>query len=333
MIHTSCAVVAAPTLDRALANGCLTVECDRPSRWTAALSRRRRPARALGWEPRRLVGRPRDGRGSARPTASVGGRRWDPGERCCSCLASRSWQGARRSRAQRPPRPAAAPSASAAPSAGTLQPGEAVRPPRQAGRRRRAGTCWSPTWAPRNKSGPSSTSRASQRPTPPYRPRRPTRAPTPSTRHPAHRERAGGPARERHGARSFDADPLLGPGGGAGSVRRRLDRPAGEQAPRRRHPSTPTPRLRRWPGASSLGKTWPTWPRRGRSRTPTRSTRGSPPTSESCGRAACRSRAQGSACAARPWCGRRRDRPHSRDPRRAGRPYGDTARAFRGPWR
>src|SRR5450759_1520558 len=31
-IHTSCAVVAAPTLDRAFARWCFTIECDRPSR-------------------------------------------------------------------------------------------------------------------------------------------------------------------------------------------------------------------------------------------------------------------------------------------------------------
>ena len=37
-IHTSCAVVAAPTLDRAFARWCLTVECDRPRRWAAAFS-------------------------------------------------------------------------------------------------------------------------------------------------------------------------------------------------------------------------------------------------------------------------------------------------------
>ena len=37
-IHTSCAVVVAPTLDRAFARWCFTVECDRPSRWAAAFS-------------------------------------------------------------------------------------------------------------------------------------------------------------------------------------------------------------------------------------------------------------------------------------------------------
>ncbi len=37
-IHTSCAVVVAPTLDRAFAKWCLTVECDRPRRWAAAFS-------------------------------------------------------------------------------------------------------------------------------------------------------------------------------------------------------------------------------------------------------------------------------------------------------
>ena len=35
-IHTSCAVVVAPSLDRALARWCLTVECDSPRRWAAA---------------------------------------------------------------------------------------------------------------------------------------------------------------------------------------------------------------------------------------------------------------------------------------------------------
>jgi hypothetical protein len=38
-IHTSCAVVAAPTFDRAFARWCFTVECDRPRRWAAALLR------------------------------------------------------------------------------------------------------------------------------------------------------------------------------------------------------------------------------------------------------------------------------------------------------
>ena len=33
-----CAVVSAPTLDRALARWCFTVECDRPRRWAAAFS-------------------------------------------------------------------------------------------------------------------------------------------------------------------------------------------------------------------------------------------------------------------------------------------------------
>ena len=37
-IHTSCAVVSAPTLDRAFARWCFTVECDRPRRWAAAFS-------------------------------------------------------------------------------------------------------------------------------------------------------------------------------------------------------------------------------------------------------------------------------------------------------
>jgi len=35
-IHTSCAVASAPTLDRAFARWCPTVECDRPSRAVAA---------------------------------------------------------------------------------------------------------------------------------------------------------------------------------------------------------------------------------------------------------------------------------------------------------
>jgi hypothetical protein len=37
-IHTSCAVVSAPTFDRAFARWCFTVECDRPRRWAAAFS-------------------------------------------------------------------------------------------------------------------------------------------------------------------------------------------------------------------------------------------------------------------------------------------------------
>ena len=37
-IHTSCAVVSAPTLDRAFARWCFTVECQRPRRWAAAFS-------------------------------------------------------------------------------------------------------------------------------------------------------------------------------------------------------------------------------------------------------------------------------------------------------
>jgi hypothetical protein len=37
-IHTSCAVVATPTLDRAFARWCFTVEWDRPRRWAAAFS-------------------------------------------------------------------------------------------------------------------------------------------------------------------------------------------------------------------------------------------------------------------------------------------------------
>ena len=35
IIHTSCAVVVAPTLDRAFARWCFAVECDRPRRWAA----------------------------------------------------------------------------------------------------------------------------------------------------------------------------------------------------------------------------------------------------------------------------------------------------------
>jgi hypothetical protein len=63
-IHTSCAVVVAPTLDRALARWCLTVECDRPSRWAAAFSdpaamtaattpTSRSVARSAAWRDRR----------------------------------------------------------------------------------------------------------------------------------------------------------------------------------------------------------------------------------------------------------------------------------------
>ena len=37
-IQTSCAVVAAPIFDRALARWCFTVECDTPRRWAAAFS-------------------------------------------------------------------------------------------------------------------------------------------------------------------------------------------------------------------------------------------------------------------------------------------------------
>jgi len=37
-IHTSCAVVVTPTLDRAVARWCFTVECERPRRWAAAFS-------------------------------------------------------------------------------------------------------------------------------------------------------------------------------------------------------------------------------------------------------------------------------------------------------
>jgi hypothetical protein len=37
-IHTSCAVLLAPVLDRAFARWCFTVECDRPSGWAAAFS-------------------------------------------------------------------------------------------------------------------------------------------------------------------------------------------------------------------------------------------------------------------------------------------------------
>ena len=37
-IHTSCAVVSAPTLDLAFARWCFTVECDSPRRWAAACS-------------------------------------------------------------------------------------------------------------------------------------------------------------------------------------------------------------------------------------------------------------------------------------------------------
>jgi hypothetical protein len=44
-IHTSCAVVSAPTLVRAFARWCFTVERDRPRRWAAAFSE---PAARLG---------------------------------------------------------------------------------------------------------------------------------------------------------------------------------------------------------------------------------------------------------------------------------------------
>ena len=37
-IHTSCAVVSAPTLDRAFARWCFTVECESPRRWAAPFS-------------------------------------------------------------------------------------------------------------------------------------------------------------------------------------------------------------------------------------------------------------------------------------------------------
>ena len=37
-IQTGCAVVSAPTFDRAFARWCFTVECSRPSRWAAAFS-------------------------------------------------------------------------------------------------------------------------------------------------------------------------------------------------------------------------------------------------------------------------------------------------------
>ena len=37
-IHTNCAVVSAPTFERAFARWCFTVECDRPRRWAAAFS-------------------------------------------------------------------------------------------------------------------------------------------------------------------------------------------------------------------------------------------------------------------------------------------------------
>ena len=57
-IHTSCAVVVAPTFDRAFARWCFTVECDRPRRWAAAFSdpamRIVHLGHALGlWQPRR----------------------------------------------------------------------------------------------------------------------------------------------------------------------------------------------------------------------------------------------------------------------------------------
>jgi hypothetical protein len=70
-IHTSCAVVVAPTLDRAFARWCFTVECDRPRRWAAAFSdpaggarepvwigpARRHAPKGAGGGPRWLFGR------------------------------------------------------------------------------------------------------------------------------------------------------------------------------------------------------------------------------------------------------------------------------------
>ena len=53
------AVVAAPTFDRAFARWCLTVECDKPRRWAAAFSDRRRGPR----RPRRPLGPSRIERG------------------------------------------------------------------------------------------------------------------------------------------------------------------------------------------------------------------------------------------------------------------------------
>ena len=38
-LHTSCAVVSAPTFDRAFARWCFTVECDRPRRWAQGSGR------------------------------------------------------------------------------------------------------------------------------------------------------------------------------------------------------------------------------------------------------------------------------------------------------
>jgi hypothetical protein len=63
-IHTNCAVVSAPTLDRAFARWGLTVECDRPSLWAAASPTRRRGPRRQR-RPHGLGGRwadPRSGR-------------------------------------------------------------------------------------------------------------------------------------------------------------------------------------------------------------------------------------------------------------------------------
>ena len=132
----------------------------------------------------------------------IGGRRWDPGERCCSCWASRSWQGAaarrgpngRRDRARGPVRQRGPVGRDAAAGRGgqPASPAETSRGvPGPAGRRRGHRET-NPGRAPR-RGHPSGRRRRIGRGGRPERRHR-------STRHPAHRERAGGPARERHGA-------------------------------------------------------------------------------------------------------------------------------------
>ena len=92
-LHTSCAVVSAPTFDRAFARWCFTVECDRPRRWAQGSGREpvcadgsgaprgARPRRRSRLErsparrqvrPRTRSGRPDDGPSPA--TSSPGAR-------------------------------------------------------------------------------------------------------------------------------------------------------------------------------------------------------------------------------------------------------------------
>ena len=67
-IHTSCAVVAAPTLDRAFARWRFTVECDSPRLWAAAFSYTATAATTLtsrpAWRARRGAYEPGDGEGA-----------------------------------------------------------------------------------------------------------------------------------------------------------------------------------------------------------------------------------------------------------------------------